>query len=365
MFDKEFIDESIGNDVQCKLLIVKNSSSETHATEFLKKYLKSNKSKRIIGFDIEFNTPPGSKGQRTIAIFQIAFYLKNKVIIIFYNPNLVSKSTNQLFIQLLIDPRIYKIGHGTDSLDIPAIYSYLGSPEKIWAFTLNLFDTRFFCEYENVITKEKLCNIYWLLEKHQVITPQQLKLLKLNESKLGDFWKKKIDITNLSPELRDYSMYDALYLKKLVEKIKSHFKNSDLNFKLVVQTTQLVFLLKREVILLYDYSYLNLCFLKDKTRLYDSFSQIYNSWLMGLGNGELGILGVGYFKNQLVRILTHGYYLAVCKTHTIYKSHNQVIGYEQIQELENEWVKLVSVIKRFPRVYKIILSFLDFCKSSL
>jgi hypothetical protein len=364
MFDKEFIDESLGKEVQCKLLIVKDSSSETRVVTFLKKYLKSKKEKRVIGFDLEFNTPPGSKGQRTIAIFQIAFYSKDNILVIFYNPSIVTNSTNQLFIQLLTSPNIYKIGHGTDSLDIPAIYSYLGSSEKIWAFTLNLFDTRFFCEYENVITKEKLCNIYWLLGKFQVITIKQLELLKSNESKLGEFWKMKIDITKLSPELRDYSMYDALYLKKLLVKIKYHFKNSNLDFKLVVQATQLVFLLKREVIKLYDTSYLNLCFLKDKSRLYDKFSQAYNSWLVELNKSELGVFGIGYFKNQLIKILSHGYYLVVCSIQPVYKSHHQQIGYEQIQELGEFWKELVSILKRFPRVYKIILKFLKFCKSS-
>jgi hypothetical protein len=365
MFDKEFIDESLGG-INCKLLIIQNASSEDQAVTFLKKYLESKKkSKRVIGFDLEFNTPPGSKGQRHVAIFQIAFYLKDSVLVIFYNPAIVTNLTNQLFIQLLTAPNVYKIGHGTDSLDIPAIYSYLGSEEKIWAFTLNLYDTRFFCEYENIITKEKLCNIYWLLEKFQAITPKQLQWLKSNESKLGEFWKKRIDITKLSPELRDYSMYDALYLKKLLLKIKSHFKNSNLDFKLVVQTTQLVFLLKREVIKLYDIGYLNLCFLKDKSRLYDKFNQAYNSWLIKLNQSELGILGVGYFKNQLIKILSHGYYWIVLNTHSVYKSHNQLIGYEQINEIKIELIKLVNMLKRFPRVYKIILNFLKFCKSSV
>lgn len=366
MFDKEFIDESIGKTLQCKLLVVKNPSSEAQAMKFLNKYLRSTKlTKRVIGFDLEFNTPPGSKGQRMIAIFQIAFYLKDSVLVIFYNPELVSAQTNELFVELLTNPLVYKIGHGTDSLDIPAIYSYLGSEEKIWAFTLNLFDTRFYCEYENVITNSKLCNIYWLLEKFQVITPQQLAWLKSNESKLGDFWKKRIDIRNLSPELRDYSMYDALYLKKLLVKIKSHFKSSNLSFKLVTQLTQLVFLLKREIIKLPNYAHLNLYFFSDKTRLYDGFTNVYNSWVVGLDEKTLAVIGVGYFKNQLIKILTHGYYLVVCSTLPVYKSTHQPIGYEQVQELDSEWIELINSIKRFPRVYKIILSWLKFCKSSL
>ena len=79
----------------CKLLIVKNNLTETYFQDFLNRYLNKN-IKRIISFDLEFNTPPKSTNQRKIAIFQLCFYLKKYNLIIFFNPLLVSDQTNNL-----------------------------------------------------------------------------------------------------------------------------------------------------------------------------------------------------------------------------------------------------------------------------
>lgn len=363
MFDKEFIDESLGSK-QCKLLIIKTPSSESQGINFLTKYLKSSTTKRIIGFDLEFNTPPGSKGQRQIAIFQISFYLSKYILIIFFNPKLVTKQTNQLIHQVLTSKQIMKIGHGTDSLDIPAIYEYLESDEKILAFTTNLYDTRFLCEFENVITGTRLCNIYFLLEKFKVVTDFQMNWLKTNEGTLGDFWKKQIDITNLSDELRDYSMYDALYLKKLLGQMKRHFKTNKWDFKLVVQTTQLVFLIKRDIIKLDDINYLNISYLSNKTKLYDLFYSIYNEFLIQLESNELSILGIGYFKNQIIKIFTHGFYYMVANSGIqIFKSSNKMIDFEDILKLKNCWNKLEKILVLFKSINKLIIKFLKFAKS--
>jgi len=170
MFEKEFFDESLNKN--CKLLIVKNNLTEKYFQDFLNRYLNKN-IKRMISFDLEFNTPPKSTNQRKIAIFQLCFYLKKYNLIIFYNPLLVSQQSNILMHSILTDNNIIKMGHGTDSLDIPAIYNYLDSDDKCIKFTINLYDTRFLCEYLNVITDNKLCNIYYLLEKFNVITEKQ------------------------------------------------------------------------------------------------------------------------------------------------------------------------------------------------
>ena len=364
MFDKEFIDESLGSKL-CTLLIIKSPSSETQAINFLTRYLKSKFTKRVIGFDLEFNTPPGSKGQRQIAIFQISFYLKKYILTIFFNPKLVTLETNQLIHKLLIAPNIMKIGHGTDSLDIPAIYGYLNDTQKIIDFTCSLYDTRFLCEFENILLGTKLCNIYHLLEKFQVITPKQLKWLKTNEEKLGEFWRKTIDLTNLPNGLRDYSMYDALYLKRLLVKMKRYFKLKKWDYNLVIQTTRLVFLIKREIIKFNDISYLNLYYLSNKSKLYDLFYIFYNDWLTQLETNQIGILGIGYFKNQLIKILSHGFYLLICSTNQVNKSSHQILGYEQIAELKDGWNKLNNYLKLFPKVNKLIIDFLKFVKSRL
>jgi len=372
MFNKEFIDESLGSK-SCKLLIIKNSKSEIWFYKFLSRYLDSTDktSKRIIGFDLEFNTPPGSKGQRQIAIFQVSFYLKKYVLTIFFNPKLLESKTNQLIHNLLTNQFVMKIGHGTDSLDIPAIYSYLNDKKKSLDFTLGLYDTRFLCEFENIIKGSKLCNIYYLLEKFQVIVPSQLAWLRSNESKLGHFWNKTIDLTNLSQELMDYSMYDALYLKKLLEQIKRSFKINDWSYQLVVQVTRLVFLIKRDIIEFLNPTFLNLCWIQNKkpigSKLFELYYLFYNQWIGTKTQSEVSIFAIGYFKSQLLKVLIHGFYLLVCILYPgqVYKSSSQIIDYTQIQELKISWDNLKIKLKLFPRVYKLIINFLKFCKNRL
>ena len=348
MFDKEFYDESISKNT--KLLIVNNNVTETYFSNFLSKYLSKNK-RRIIGFDIEFNTPPGSHNERVIAIFQIAFFFKKYVLVTFFNPVLVNKNTNKLITKLLTSQNIHKIGHGTDSLDVPAIYNYLSNTDDIIAFTNTLYDTRFLCEFTNVITGERLCNIYHLIDKYKVVKPEQMEWLKVNEKKLGDFWRKKIDINNLSPELRDYSMYDALYLKKLIILMKNDFKKSNYDFNLIIQATRLVFLLKREIIKLDDFSYFNICFLSNKKKLYDYFNEVFL-------NFNQDILKIGYFKNQLIKILQLVFYIQICKKNQVYKANNTLINKIDIDKLEIIWNKFNVYLKFFPKINKLINNFL-------
>ena len=349
-FDKEFYDDSINKDT--KLLIVNNSLTEIYFFNFLSRYLSKLKKKRVIGFDIEFNTPPGSHGERVIAIFQVAFFLKAYVLVIFFNPYLIENKTNKLIHKLLINQNIYKIGHGTDSLDVPAIYDYLENNDDRIAFTNSLYDTRFLCEYSNVITNERLCNIYHLIDKYQVVKPEQMEWLKVNEKKLGDFWRKKIDINNLSPELRDYSMYDALYLKKLIILMKKDFKKYNYDFNLIIQATRLVFLLKRNIIKLDDFSYLNICFLSNKKKLYDYFNEIYSQF-------NEDIFKIGYFKNQLIKLLQLVFYIQICKKNKVFKSSNTLIDKADINNLEIIWDKFNVYLKFYPKINKLINKFLD------
>lgn len=374
MFDKEFIDESLGFK-PCKLLIVKDLNSENWFNDFISRYLdkiKTNTLKRVIGFDLEFNTPPGSKGQRQIAIFQMSFYLSKYVLTVFFNPKLLGVQTSNLVIKLLTNTQIAKIGHGTDSLDIPAIYSWLDDKQKALDFTLGLYDTRFLCEFENILTGAKLCNIYHLLEKFKVTTQNQLTLLKTNEAKLGHFWNKQIDLTNMSPELRDYSMYDALYLKKLLSQIKKSFKTNGWDYQLVNQTTRLVFLIKRDIIEFHDHSNLNLCWIKltdsnSNSKLFELFYSVYNEWIEIQSKDTIGIFAIGYFKSQLLKVLMHGFYLLVCLKYPaqVYRSSSQTLGYEEISKLKISWENLVNYLKLFPKAYKQIINFLKFSKHRL
>jgi hypothetical protein len=349
MFDRDFFDESINK--SCKLLIVKDNLSEKYFIDFLSKYLNK-PIKRIVSFDLEFNTPPGSHGERVIAIFQMAFYLKKYVLIIFFNPALLEKKTNKIIHNLLISKLIIKIGHGTDSLDIPAIYNYLETDDQRIEFTNTLYDTRFLCEYVNIISGLRLCNIYHLLEKYSVILPKQMEWLIENEKKLGRFWMKVIDLKKLSPELRDYSMYDALYLKKLLGLMKKDYKKLNYDYNLIIQTTRLVFLLKRDVIKLPDFSSFNIYFLSNKEKLYDYFIEYYSKF-----NEDL--FKIGYFKNQLIKILQLVFYIKVCKKNKVYKSLNKLIDKSDISNLEGIWNNFSIYLNFYPKINKLIVKFLN------
>lgn len=355
MFEREFFDESINK--FCKLLIVKDKISEKYLETFLTKYLNTNK-KKIMSFDLEFNTPPGSHKERVIAIFQIAFYLKNYVLIIFFNPILLNKNNNNLIKKLLISKNILKIGHGTDSLDVPAIFMYLDTDDDRISFINTLYDTRFLCEYENVITESKLCNIYYLLEKYSVLTPEQMNFLIINEQKIGKFWMNKIDLKNLSPELRDYSMYDALYLKKLLGSIKRDFKKLNYNYKLIIEATRFIFLLKREIIKIYNFGSLNIYFLSDKKRLYEHFIEFYNQF-------NENLFKVNYFKSSFIKILQLAFYIQICKENKVYQSNNNLINNSVLNNLENIWKNLSIYLKLYPKINKLIIKFLEFCQTRI
>ena len=354
MFEKEFFDESLNKN--CKLLIVKDNITEKYFQDFLNRYLNKN-IKRIISFDLEFNTPPKSTNQRKIAIFQLCFYLKKYNLIIFFNPLLVSDQTNNLMHSILTNNKIIKMGHGTDSLDIPAIYNYLNSVEKCIKFTINLYDTRFLCEYLNIITDNKLCNIYYLLEKFNVITEKQKNWLFENETKLGNFWDKVIDITNLSSELRDYSMYDALYIKKLLISMKNNINNKHIFF-LLNELTRLVFLLKRNIFIIDNITYLNIAFLSNKTKMYDNFLIEYNKYLQNLDNKIVNLFNIGYFKNIIMKIFQLKYYLNIAKKYKIYKSKILTVSNNEIHELNNQWINLYKNLIFFPKFIKLLDNFL-------
>ena len=354
IFERDFYDKSLNK--KCKLYIVKNNKSEQIFSNFLQSYLSKN-IKRIIGFDIEFNTPPKSVNQREIAIIQLCFYLANYNLIIFYNPKLVSSITNDIMHELLIDKNIKKIGHGTDSLDIPALYKYLGTAEKCIKFTNTLYDTRFLCEYMNIITQDKLCNIYYLLEKFNVVESEQMKWLIENETKLGHFWQSIIDITDLSEELRDYSMYDALYLKKLLLKMRDYMNKSDkkqYDFKLVVQATRLTFLIKRKMIIIEDYSYMNICFLENKIKLYDKFINKYNKFIEYCDIEISALFALGFFKNIFIKILQLKYYLLLAKKNKIYRSNVKILSNADIDNLNNIWNTLYKHLVDYPKIIKLI-----------
>lgn len=358
MYNKIFYDESINKKIN--LAIINDIKTELFFTNFLKKYILkiTNKKKyKYIGFDLEFNTPPKSTGLREIAIFQLCFYMKKRNLIIFYNPKLVSEEINYLMKQLLINKYILKIGHGTDSLDINAIYIYLDNNDYCTQFTNNLYDTRFICEYLNLFTDEKLCNIYYLLKKYNVVTEKQYDFLEENHKKLGDFWNSYIDIRNLSSELINYSLYDALYLGNLFKKMILNINVK--NVKLLMEFMHVVFLIKKNIIIFPNITIFNIYFDDNKIKLYTIFIESFNNFLNSLDVNIKNIFQIALFKNIFIKICMLYYYYKIINKKNIYRSKNNLILKSEktfIIQSFKKFKKNISNYKRIKNIIKLYIS---------
>jgi hypothetical protein len=359
MYSKKIFDESIHKLV--KLYIIHDSISENYVFPFLKKYLSKlnivNKKKYFLSFDIEFNTPPGSTGMREIAIFQLCFHIKKYNLIIFFNPKLSSQNFITLIINILTHRKLIKIGHGTDSLDINAIYNFLIDKNLCYQFTKNLYDTRFLCEYLNMFSTNTLCNIYHLLYKYNIVSQKQYDFLEENQKHLGDFWNTFIDIKNLSNNFIDYSLYDALYLKYLIKKMFKDFEPTIL--KLLIQVLQIVLLLKKNIIPFYDTSHLNTFFNNKKESLFSMFSISYNAFMKNLNIKISTIFQIPLFKKPFIKIfmLIFYYKIIVLNKEPIFINKNNPISQKDISYIDSSFHEFDIYIQKFKYVYRTIYPF--------
>ena len=130
----------------------------------------------------------------------------NSFIFIIYPPNLNNKCLSFFKNNIMCNKKIYKILHGSDSLDIPYTYNdfFNNDKDQILLFTKSLIDTKFLCEFHHIDNKiEQKCKIKELLLEHEVINENQFNLVK-NEEKMGNISDIFIDIKNIKDSLIKY-----------------------------------------------------------------------------------------------------------------------------------------------------------------
>jgi hypothetical protein len=228
-------------------------------------YSKNLNCKPYLGIDLEYNNYDDLKKKykqfkdkqgRETALLQIccdlSFMKKSYIIII--NPKDIEK--NKLYYDItreLLCSRAIKILHGGDGLDIPYLYNdFLKNKQDIIKFTNNLYDTKFLCDYLNIIREDKTkCNIYSFLRNENIMSQKKLDELLENEHKMGKIQFVYVDIKNMTDEFTKYSIYDVIYLKELLVKVLEY---NTPEIDEIIEMTRLTFLVRRNVVNLDGFS---------------------------------------------------------------------------------------------------------------
>jgi len=311
--NKIFYDKYI--DKTCNLLIIKDKTYIPIFDEIYKRFM--NLENKVCGFDMEFNND--KENGRYISLIQLGLFIDEKLYIIMLDTTVVVETLSYVR-KLFSDTSIIKIGHGTDSLDVPAIKILLGEEDTI-KFINRLYDTRFLCEYINTLTGEKLCNLYAGYSRFGAIDKEQIDFLEKNETKLGKFWMNTIHISKLSNALISYAMYDVVYLFKLLINIKSEIKKLNLDYTLCVHVTRWMILTRLKLTTLPNSNEYNTYFF-NKVSLSEHFGSNIDKYIKQAPIQFATILNNQLFRKLIFAMMRPLYYLKLISTHTVYISKN-------------------------------------------
>lgn len=177
--------------------------------------------------DFEFN-------KNNIALMQLCFKFDKYKYIWIIDPTMCdSKDIDIVNDKLLLNKKVYKILHGSESLDIPYMYHSLFNDDvgKIVKFMKRMFDTRFLCEYVRSCSGLMgRCSMYDAMLFFDVIS--QDKYDKLNEGckKMGKIYTITWSIGNLSNVQIKYAYYDVIYLSKILNNIYGKIQNDCVDY---------------------------------------------------------------------------------------------------------------------------------------
>lgn len=202
-----------------------------------------------MGIDFEFNT-------KKVALMQILFEVHKKSMIvkkyyIIYPPNLNQKTNDYLKYHIMANKNILKILHGSEALDIPYLVDdfFNMEIEPSIDFFLSMVDTRYLCEYLNILnSRRNPCKIYDLLLDLNILQTKEKKALELNEEKMGAIYDIIIDINSLTPELITYAIHDVVYLvDAYISLQKIIIKTNPKDYYLLIDCLRYCFMEKRNI----------------------------------------------------------------------------------------------------------------------
>jgi hypothetical protein len=239
------INDKINKKIYKVYVLLKKNNNESFIFDYINKFIKLNQ-KKYLAIDLEYNLV--SKTNRKVALLQLnfeetlSFTNNNHNYIFVIDPNILNKQQTKIIIKLLCSKNIIKILHGGESLDIPYLLNQLlnNNKKNIKNFLLNLYDTKYLCEYHHLLNNiEKKCSIYDLYFEFNIINSERYYYLSNIENITGPIYTIMIDINNLTPKLLEYAVYDVLYLVSLYKEFEKY------NYKYISSIARTVFYYKR------------------------------------------------------------------------------------------------------------------------
>ena len=208
--------------------------------KYIIKFIKK-KDERYIGIDLEFNQV--TKDFKDIALMQINLENSKNGHIYVFKPSELDTLKLNIIIKLLTHKYIIKILHGSESLDIPYLFNQLLiTKSNVDNFCINFYDTKFLCEYYNIINNlEQSCSIYNLLYDQKIINKKQVKYMEKIEHDMGNIQDIIINIYDMNDNILKYALYDVLFLPELLKKLLNT------SSQIIADITCIIFKYKRNI----------------------------------------------------------------------------------------------------------------------
>lgn len=287
------------------------------------------KKKLLIGLDYEFN-------MRKIALCQAGFFPKRKHKYIFiHDPNMLTQDQQNVLTKTMYTSPIYRIVHGSDSLDIPYLFSevFKQDTEKILNFAKTVIDTRFLCEYFKLYTNhtDNKCSIYDALMFFNVITKEKYDDLQNVNVGMGPVQDVNWNVRNMSSFHLKYAMYDVLFLKQFVMGIvkESEKINRDLRYHIyfLIELTRFIYFEKNGVSDLLQKTKtlidpINNYFVTTTTgniTLIEIYTKLVNNLVTYPHNLPIAkLMGINYFKSALTFLIKRFVYSVATNKYKTY-----------------------------------------------
>lgn len=337
---------------------------------------KNTNKKFHCGIDYEFNTIK----VRQIALMQMNFTINNQKYLWIIDPKKYDKKKTDIINDLLLlNDKVYKVLHGSESLDIPYMYDILfeSDKDKILKFTKKLIDTRFLCEYVRKSTGiTGKCSIYDALLYFGTITQEKYDELILMNEAMGPIQDVMWEINKMGSFHIKYALYDVLKLvlllediyKKILETTPSYIRtyyyiNKIIRFVILERkkVTNILEFVKGVVNPMNNYIVeIN----NKKSTLIDLFNKITENCIVKEDNDDIYISfieSISYVKGTFNFLLKYVVFYVISKKYKIYKNKNDLMENEikiklLYEELENiGFERIIKLLKIFEEYIKKII----------